>query len=312
MIYSPKVSIIIPTYQQVTYLRKLLDSIQCQLFSDYEVIVHDDSPSDAVQQLVATYPLDGRLHYFHNQPALGNPENWNAAIRRARGEYIKVMMHDDWFIDETCLGKFVQILDENTDVNFGFAVEKFWHVPNNSTFTYRLTPKEQKKLARSPEWLFFRNRVGMPSSTIFRRQLNQFYDPKLKQIVDLDFNLRAIRAQHAFAYHPEPLVCVTAGLDFQVTNHFFGKKSVELFEHAHLFNKICYKRCDLRFLAYWIKMFVKFQVDKDDPDYQRICHTYPDISFYMALALWGKSVVRYASRFKFLREYFLYKLLPKE
>ncbi|MGB0383290.1 MAG: glycosyltransferase family 2 protein [Ardenticatenaceae bacterium] len=310
--HSPKVSIIIPTYKQVTYLRKLLDSIQCQLFSDYEVIVHDDSPGDAVQQLVATYPLDGRLHYFHNRPALGNPENWNAAIRRARGEYIKVMMHDDWFIDETCLGKFVQILDDKPEANFGFAVETFWDVRNNQKFTNYLTPKQQKKLARSPEWLFFRNRVGMPSSTIFRRQLNQFYDPQLKYIVDLDFNLRAIKAQHAFAYHPEPLVCVTAGLEFQVTRECHDNKNVELIEHAHTFNKIYDKRFDLRFLAYWIKMFIKFEVDKDDPEYQRICRTYPDISSYMALALWGKYLVRYASRLKFLRVYFLYKLLPNE
>lgn len=309
---TPKVSIIIPTYQQVTYLRKLLDSIQSQLFSDYEVIVHDDSPSDRVKELVATYPMDGRVHYFHNQPALGNPENWNVAIRRARGQYIKVMMHDDWFIDETCLGKFVQILDDKPEVNFGFAVETFWNVQTDQKATNELTPKELEKMARWPEWQFFRNRVGMPSSTIFRRELNQFYDPKLKQIVDLEFNWRAIKAQHAFAYHPEPLVCVTAGLDFQVTRQTFNNRSVMLMEYAHLFNKMYDQKADPRFFIYWIKLFLQFEVEKGDPEYDRICHAYPKLAFYMAQVLKGTHLVQNAARIRFLRTNFLAWLLPTE
>lgn len=309
---TPKVSIIIPAYEQVIYLRKLLDSIESQLFSDYEVIVHDDSSSNAVQQLVATYTLDGRLHYFHNQPALGNPENWNAAIRRAKGEYIKVMMHDDWFIDETGLGKFVQILNDKPEANFGFAVELYWNVQNDQKSTNYLTPKEQEKMARWPEWQFFCNRVGMPSSTIFRRQLNQFYDPKLKQIVDLDFNLRAIRTQHVFAYHPEPLVCVTAGLDFQVTRKTWNNKSVMLIEYAHLFKKIYDQRFDPRFFIYWMKLFLKFRVEKDDLEYERICRDYPKLSFYMAQVLRGKQFVQNAARVRFLRVNFLSWFLPAE
>ncbi len=309
---TPKVSIIIPTYEQVPYLQKLLDSIECQLFSDYEVIINDDSASDIIKQLIEKYPLGGRLQYFHNQPALGNPQNWNAGIRRAKGEYIKVMMHDDFFVDETSLGKFVKILDDKPEANFGFGVEVFWDVLNDTKFTNLLTPKEQKKLARAPEWLFFRNRVGMPSSTIFRRALNQFYDPQLKYIVDLDFNLRAIMAQNNFAYHPEPLVCVTANLDFQVTRVVHNDKSFVLMEHAHLFNKIYDKKFDPRFFLYWIKLFIRFQIDKDDPVYLRLGQTYPKLSTYMSLVLKGKYVMERAVRIRFLRVNFLYWLVPEE
>lgn len=309
---TPKVSIIIPTYEQVPYLQKLLDSIECQLFSDYEVIINDDSASDIIKQLIEKYPLGGRLQYFHNQPALGNPQNWNAGIRRAKGEYIKVMMHDDFFVDETSLGKFVKILDDKPEANFGFGVEVFWDVLNDTKFTNLLTPKEQKKLARAPEWLFFRNRVGMPSSTIFRRALNQFYDPQLKYIVDLDFNLRAIMAQNNFAYHPEPLVCVTANLDFQVTRVVHNDKSFVLMEHAHLFNKIYDKKFDPRFFLYWIKLFIRFQIDKEDPVYLQIGQTYPKLSTYMSLVLKGKYVMERAVRIRFLRVNFLYWLVPEE
>ena len=295
---SPKVSIIIPTYQQVDYLQKLLDSIQRQHFDDYEVIVHDDSPSDSVQQLVANYPLDGRLYYFHNQPALGSPVNWNVAIRRSQGEYIKVMMHDDWFLDETCLGKFVKLLDNNPKANFGFAVQKTWFIQDNKYVTDPLTPTQKEKLVRFPEWLFFGNHIGVPSTTIFRRQLNQFYDPKLKYLVDLEFSLRAIRSDHCFAYHPEPLVCVPVGLDFQVTNDCKGNKSVELFEHAHMFNTISYKWLDPRFFYHWMKLFQRFRVDRHDPDYHHICRSYPSIANYLALAQRSSILVQPILRLK--------------
>lgn len=62
----PKVSIFIPTYQQVDYLGKVLDSIAVQSFQDYEVIVNDDSSDDRVQQLVAHYGFGSQLHYFRN------------------------------------------------------------------------------------------------------------------------------------------------------------------------------------------------------------------------------------------------------
>jgi len=299
---SPKVTIFIPTYQQVDYLRKLLDSIRAQTFQDYEVIITDDSSDDRVQQLVTQYARDGRLHYFRNRPALGTPANWNAAMQRAKGEYLKPMLHDDWFHNETCLGKFVALLDQNPTADFGFSMQQVWHVATAHYSSNPLTMRQQQKLARAPEWLFFRNRIGVPSVTIFRRRLNQLFDPQLKYAVDWEFYLRAIKQTHCFAYHPEPLVCVPVGLAFQVTAMCDGNKGVELFEYAHVFNQLYDKRFDLRFFYYWIKLFHQFGVDKHDPEYQRICHAYPAIVPYLALALHGATLLR--------QRFWLKRLLP--
>lgn len=297
---EPKVSIFIPTYQQVDYLRKVLDSIAAQNFQDYEVIVNDDSSDDAVQQLATHYGFGDQLRYFRNRPALGTPANWNAAIRRAHGEYLKPMFHDDWFLDETSLSKFVALLDANQDIDFGFAVQQVWHVPTDHYATNPLSGRQQQKLASAPEWLFFRNRVGVPSATIFRQRLNLLFDPTLKYAVDWEFYLRAIRANHSFAYHPEPLVCVPVGLDFQVTAECNNNKRVELFEYAHVFNQLYDKRFDPRFFYYWIKLFHHFQVDTHDPEYQRICRAYPTIVPYLALSLRSALLLRQGSRLKWL------------
>ncbi len=49
---SVKVSICIPAYKQVSFLRKCLESVLMQDFTDYELIITDDSPDDSVKQLV--------------------------------------------------------------------------------------------------------------------------------------------------------------------------------------------------------------------------------------------------------------------
>ena len=104
-----KVSICVPTFRQTKYLQKTLKSIGNQTFQDYEIILTDDTPDDAVKNLIETFNFHNRLKYFKNKEKLGSPENWNEAVRRARGEYIKIMHHDDWFVDENSLEKFVKI-----------------------------------------------------------------------------------------------------------------------------------------------------------------------------------------------------------
>ena len=79
----PKVSICIPAYDQVDYLKKNIDSVLVQTYTKYEIIVTDDSPSDIVKDLIQQYQRPDIIKYYKNDTALGTPENWNEGIRRA-------------------------------------------------------------------------------------------------------------------------------------------------------------------------------------------------------------------------------------
>ena len=86
----PRVSICIPTYHQSTLTKRLLDSVFQQTYTDFEVILSDNSNDDSVKTVAKTYNSD-KISYFKNVPPLSMTENWNNSIHLARGEYVKIM-----------------------------------------------------------------------------------------------------------------------------------------------------------------------------------------------------------------------------
>src|SRR6478736_4865381 len=110
---EPFISICIPSYQRVDYLKRLLDSISVQTFTDFEVIISDDSPDSSVQDLSFNYHDRFNTRYFKNQPALGTPANWNFGISNATGEWIKIMHDDDWFAASDSLQIFAGHTNKN-------------------------------------------------------------------------------------------------------------------------------------------------------------------------------------------------------
>ena len=79
---APFISICIPAYQRTAFLKRLLDSIKIQTYSNYEVVITDDSPDFDVKELVEKvigsneYVLSGRLEidYLNEKYQLSLPE----------------------------------------------------------------------------------------------------------------------------------------------------------------------------------------------------------------------------------------------
>ncbi len=63
--------------------------ILIQTYTDFEIVITDDSPDDSVADLVEKYQSRKDIRYYKNEKPLGTPENWNEAIRKANGKWIK-------------------------------------------------------------------------------------------------------------------------------------------------------------------------------------------------------------------------------
>lgn len=120
----PKVSVIIPCYNQGAYLDEAVDSVLSQTFRDFEIIIVNDGSSDeATNRLLAEYsrPMT-RVMVTPNQ---GPSAARNNGIREAAGEYLLPLDADDR-IAPTYLEQAVAVLDGRPEVGIVYCRgEKF-------------------------------------------------------------------------------------------------------------------------------------------------------------------------------------------
>ncbi|EKQ50170.1 MAG: glycosyl transferase [Clostridium sp. Maddingley MBC34-26] len=96
----PLVSILIPAYNQTSYLEEALNSALNQSYKNTEIIICDDSTTNDVHELVKKYMLKAsNIKYFNNGGPAGlkGKVNIRKCLEVSSGEYISYLLHDDLF-----------------------------------------------------------------------------------------------------------------------------------------------------------------------------------------------------------------------
>lgn len=93
---SPLVSIAIPTFNRLDYLKEAVASALAQTHEPVEVLIGDDGQTDEIQAWGQDLARrDARARYRRNPSNLGLAGNWNALADAARGEFLVVIGDDD-------------------------------------------------------------------------------------------------------------------------------------------------------------------------------------------------------------------------
>lgn len=246
----PLISICIPAYKRVDQLNRLLLSISNQTFTDFEVIITDDSPDDSVTRLCETYAEKIPLRYYKNSVALGTPENWNEGIRKATGRWIKLMHDDDWFLHNDSLSKFASA---TVEAKGKLIFSGFKNIKGNENDGEKIKLSSIRKflLKQNPVSILSKNCIGPPSVTLFERLPLMEFDKNLKWLVDMEFYIRQLKEKSIF-YINEPLIGIGIS-NSQVTASSSMNPKVEIPEHLYLLKKLGIKALDnVPFYdAYW-------------------------------------------------------------
>ena len=110
----PKVSVIIPVYNDGIYLKEALQSVQSQPYQDFEIILVDDGSTDMDTRKLLKEAEQVRVHVFFKEHS-GVSITRNYAINKASGEYVLPLDADD-LLGEVFLQKAVETLDTNTKI----------------------------------------------------------------------------------------------------------------------------------------------------------------------------------------------------
>jgi glycosyltransferase involved in cell wall biosynthesis len=83
---SPRVSVLIPTYNYGRYLAEAIESVLAQDFLDLELLIVDDCSTDNTREVIQPFcDRDARVHFTVNSTNLGMVNNWNHCLKQARG-----------------------------------------------------------------------------------------------------------------------------------------------------------------------------------------------------------------------------------
>ena len=111
---SPRVSVVIPTYNNGQYVEETMRSVLAQTFTDFELVVADHSSTDRTWDLLQQFTDDPRVRLLTTPAGGGAERNWNRVSQEATGELVKLVCGDDLLAPDA-LEKQVAAFDAHDD-----------------------------------------------------------------------------------------------------------------------------------------------------------------------------------------------------
>lgn len=114
---NPEISIIVPVYNVEKYLKRCIDSILNQSFTDFELILVDDGSTDNSGKIIDEYAVkDERIKVIHKENG-GQGSARNRGLDIAKGNYIGFVDSDDWIHKDMYKILYENIIKYNTDIS---------------------------------------------------------------------------------------------------------------------------------------------------------------------------------------------------
>ena len=160
---KPLVSIVIPTYNRAYDLRRALDSIIIQSYSNWEVIIVDNNSTDDTDYVINSFhEKKFRLFKIENKGLIAASRN--LGIRESKGEYIAFLDSDDWW-KESKISAAIDQLEKGHDILYHdlFLVNK-----NKQRFFFK---KTHSKILTTPVFYdLLKKGCTLPHSSVVIRK----------------------------------------------------------------------------------------------------------------------------------------------
>ena len=296
----PRVSVIIPVYNQCQFIGQALDSVLGQMRDDVEIIVVDDGSTDEIATALA--PYQDRIRYFRQENA-GPSSARNLGLEQSAGDFVVFLDSDDLMLPGKIDGHLVC-----------FEADPELDLVNSGVRTFHDVTGEEKVVEPWLRWSeldlegFLLSHAFFLPTIMFRRSVLEKtggFDTRLRQAEDVDLLLRMLLAGGraawlrastiAYRQHETSLTRSTgervASVSHVFTNFFARDDLPNLV--ASMKNEVCYD------VLMWCVWQIYRHGDRSMiPDYLRRTLAYLDDSHSEILHRWLNRVVRFSQEEK--------------
>jgi len=180
-----KLSIITINYNNKNGLKKTIESVVNQIFTDYEYIVIDGGSTDGSKEIIEKQA--DKITYWVSEPDKGVYNAMNKGITQAQGEYCLFLNSGDYFIDENVLSKVFAIHFTEDIVAGDVVIGK--------------TASKIKSHAVVSMYDFFKQSLPHQASFIKKKIFDEIgrYNENYKILADWDFIMVAL-FKHKYSY----------------------------------------------------------------------------------------------------------------
>jgi glycosyltransferase involved in cell wall biosynthesis len=250
---TPKLSVLLVTYNHEKYIRQALDGVMMQETDfDFEIVVADDYSQDSTLAIIEEYARDNlNLRVLPTERNAGITRNYQRGFAACRGEYVAVLEGDDFWISPTKLESSVAFLEQHPECAFCFhrflmhdeASGRFSaHPPLEIGTAFALFTAAQ--LARD-------NFIGNFSACVYRRELIDRLDPSLFEMKVYDWMLNITVAQAGMiGYLPTIMSIYRAHPSGAWSGKTLAEHRPELFELIDAYDKYLDFKFESEFQVY--------------------------------------------------------------
>ena len=179
------VSICIPTYEMkgkgVEYLEYSFNILQQQTYTNFEIIISDHSQSPIIEDLCKKWSNKLNIRHYYNDNNRGvSSSNINNAIKKAKGEIIKILFQDDFLYGDNSLE--IQLVHFLGNHNH-WLVSACCHLKDNQ-IKNPFYPKYHDNIQ------YGENTISSPSVLMFKNEDIIEFDENLFWLMDTDYYKR--------------------------------------------------------------------------------------------------------------------------
>lgn len=227
----PFISVIVPLYNKVSYIRNALISIMDQTFTDFEILVVNDASTDDSIFVVEEF-LSEKVKIIHHEKNKGLAAARNTGIKNATSNFITYLDADDVW-KPTFLEHIFTLTKEFPDAKiFATNYEEIWETTLKTPFngSENLAPNFKGYIDFFA--LNLKQGIYCHGSVCFHKSVFEkigLYNEDIQFSEDLDFNIRA-NYHFKLAYSNSPKMIYFMQTSNQITNSSIKNKTIPNFD----------------------------------------------------------------------------------